>query len=187
MCSLVEHCFPSQSGGEDSGSPPRGLSNIITNLKARQREPAQAPSPASYEGLRKMMEIAVGHSFYWRIHIAKIHVFVQGFSYLPLPLFQQRLPTMISAALFFPSLSLLFCFVWSTPGFCSDLCFLVIRADTAACRALVRATANQTQPQEMCEGTELDQLQRKNWRRELNFICFHFRENRKKQFLLPQY
>lgn len=111
----------------------------------------QAPSSTWYQGLRVMMGNGIGHSLFWLIRIARIHLFEQGFSYPLLPLFQHCIHITISAAVF----------VWPAPGLCRDLCFLVIRADITVCRALVRATANQTWPQEMCEGTELDQLQRK--------------------------
>lgn len=51
--------------------------------------------------------------------------------------------------------------VLPAPGLCGDLRFSVIRADTTVRRALVRATADHTWPQEMRDGTGLDQLQRK--------------------------
>lgn len=85
----------------------------------------------------------------------------------------------ISAAYSWPfRLFVLFCFA----HFWRYLCFMVIGDDTTECRALVRTTANQTQPQDMCEGTELDQLQRKTKGEDNTFYattigsilsCFH--------------
>lgn len=118
-----------------------GLFNLITNLRRDER----------YQGLREMMGIPVGHRFFWLIQIARIHLFEQGFSYPLQPLFQHSLPVPVSTA-----------FVWfSCAHFCRDLRFLVIGDDTTQCCAVVRTTANQTQPQDVCEGTELDQLQRR--------------------------
>lgn len=79
-----------------------------------------------------------------------------------------------------------FLFVLATSGFCRDLCFLVIGCDTTECWALVRATANQTRPQEMCEGTELDQLQRKTKGEDNTSYAATIGSVVRKQFLLPQ-
>lgn len=175
MCSLVEHCFSSRCGGEDLRLICRALQSNHQS-QARWKESVQAPSSAWYQGLRDDGNPCRAFSDWF---ILQENTSLNKDSHILCSLY-------FNSA--YPLWFLLpfFCYFYVFPPtswFCRDLCFLVIGNDTTERWALVRATANQTRPREMWEGTELDQLQRKTEAEDDTFCAATVGSVRRKQSL----